>query len=97
MTRPTECEKRTAMLKEMFAEIGEGCYIEPPLHSNFDGGHVHFGKGVYANFNLTLVDIRISISGIIPYSVRTLPLPRRDTLSYRSCANRVIGITRPYA
>ena len=40
----------------MFAEIGEGCYIEPPLHANWGGHHVHFGKGVYANFNLTLVD-----------------------------------------
>lgn len=55
-TRPTEMEKRTAMLREMFAEIGEDCYIEPPLHSNFGGKHVHFGKHVYANFNLTLVD-----------------------------------------
>ena len=44
------------MLKEMFAEIGEGCYIEPPFHSNFGGAHCHFGKYVYANFNLTLVD-----------------------------------------
>ena len=56
MTRPTEGEKRSAMLKEMFAEIGEGCYIEPPLRANFGGAHVHFGKHVYANFNLTLVD-----------------------------------------
>lgn len=56
MTRPTEGEKRTAMLKEMFAEIGEDCYIEPPLHTNMGGGHVHFGKGIYANFNLTMVD-----------------------------------------
>lgn len=55
-TRPTEAETRTAMLKEMFAEIGEGCYIEPPLHANFGGKHVHFGKYIYANFNLTLVD-----------------------------------------
>ena len=56
MTRPNELEKRTEMLKNMFAEIGEDCYIEPPLHSNWAGKHVHFGKGVYANFNLTLVD-----------------------------------------
>ena len=56
MTRPTEGAKREAMLKEMFAEIGEGCYLEPPFHANFGGGHVHFGKGIYANFNLTLVD-----------------------------------------
>ena len=55
-TRPSEGQKRTALLKEMFAELGEGCYIEPPLHSNWGGHHVHFGKGVYANFSLTLVD-----------------------------------------
>ena len=55
-TRPLEQEKRAEMLKEMFAEIGDGCYIEPPLHSNWGGHHVHFGKNVYANFNLTLVD-----------------------------------------
>ena len=55
-TRPTESAKRTEMLKEMFAEIGEGCYIEPPLHANWGGKHVHFGKNVYANFGLTLVD-----------------------------------------
>ena len=55
-TRPSELARREEMLKEMFAEIGEGCYIEPPLRSNFGGRHVHFGKNVYANFNLTLVD-----------------------------------------
>ena len=55
-TRPSEGEKRTRLLKEMFAEIGENCYIEPPLRANWGGKHVHFGKNVYANFNLTLVD-----------------------------------------
>lgn len=37
MTRPTELKKREEMLKEMFAEIGEGCYIEPPFYANFGG------------------------------------------------------------
>ncbi len=55
-TRPSEYEKRCAMLKEMFAEIGEMCYIEPPFHANFGGKHIHFGNSVYANFNLTCVD-----------------------------------------
>ena len=55
-TRPLEQEKRTEMLENMFAEIGEDCYIEPPLHANWAGKNVHFGKGVYATFNLTLVD-----------------------------------------
>ncbi len=56
MTRPTEAEKRWELLCEMFAEIGEGCYIEPPLHANHAGAFAHFGKKVYANFNLTMVD-----------------------------------------
>ena len=55
-TRPHELEKREQMLKDMFAEIGNDCYIEPPLHSNWGGKHTHFGDRVYANFNLTLVD-----------------------------------------
>ncbi len=55
-TRPTEQEKRAELLSRMFAEIGENCYVEPPFHSNWAGKNVHFGKGVYANFNLTLVD-----------------------------------------
>ena len=56
MTRPTELKKREEMLREMFAEIGDDCYIEPPFHSNFGGEHVHFGNHIYANFGLTLVD-----------------------------------------
>lgn len=56
MTRPSEGEKRQRLLQEMFAEIGENCYVEPPFHSNWGGRHIHFGKCVYANFNLTAVD-----------------------------------------
>ena len=55
-TRPLEQEKRQVLLKEMFAEIGENCYLEPPFHSNWGGRNIHFGNNVYGNFNLTLVD-----------------------------------------
>ena len=55
-TRPTELRKRDKLLKKMFAQIGENCYIEPPLHTNMGGHHVHFGSNIYANFGLTLVD-----------------------------------------
>ena len=53
---PSHVDERFAMLQEMFAEVGEGCYIESPLHTNWGGHHVHFGKNVYGNFGLTLVD-----------------------------------------
>ncbi len=54
--RPGEHEGRQRLLKKMFAEIGEDTYIEPPLHSNFGGKHLHFGSHIYANYNLTAVD-----------------------------------------
>lgn len=54
-TRPSEMPKRMALLKEILAEVGENCYVKPPLHANW-GCHTHFGNNVYANFNLTLVD-----------------------------------------
>ena len=56
MTRPHEWEKRQTLLKEMLAEVGEDCYIEPPLHANWGGHHLHLGNLVYANYNLTAVD-----------------------------------------
>ena len=54
-TRPSQMKEREALMKKLFAEVGEGCYIEPPLHANW-GSHTHLGNHVYANFNLTLVD-----------------------------------------
>ena len=30
-TRPSQLEKRQQIMKEMFAEVGEGCYVEPPF------------------------------------------------------------------
>ncbi len=50
-------DKRLAeLLKLSFAEVGENTFIQPPYYANWGGAHVHLGSGVYANFNLTLVD-----------------------------------------
>ena len=55
-TRPSDGQRRQELLRQIFQDMGEDCYIEPPLHANWAGQNVHFGKNVYANFNLTLVD-----------------------------------------
>lgn len=55
-TRPSEHAKRAQLLKEMLAECGAGCWIEPPFHANWGGKHVHLSDYVYANFGLTCVD-----------------------------------------
>lgn len=50
-------EARMAQLmRAMFAEVGEGTYIQPPFYANWGGAHVHLGAHVYANFHLTVVD-----------------------------------------
>lgn len=55
-TFPTEVERREQLLKEIFAEIGEGTKVETPIHANWGCHHVHLGKGLYINSNVTFVD-----------------------------------------
>lgn len=54
--KPSQVEEKMKYMKEVFAECGENCYIELPFHANWGGHHVHFGNGIYANSNLTIVD-----------------------------------------
>ena len=54
--KPSDLEQKEAYMKEVFAECGEGCYIELPFHANWGGHHVHFGSGIYVNSNMTMVD-----------------------------------------
>ena len=51
-----QVEERAAMLSQLFAQVGEGCYVESPFYANWGGHHVHLGKGVYANYGVTFVD-----------------------------------------
>lgn len=53
---PFDEEKKQAYMKKVFAECGDKCYIELPFRASWGGHHVHFGSGIYANFNLTLID-----------------------------------------
>ena len=54
--KPSDFEKKEQYMREVFAECGKNCYIELPFRANWGGHHVHFGSGIYANSNLTLVD-----------------------------------------
>ena len=53
---PQDAEVRKELMPVMFAQCGDHCYLEPPVHANWGGRHVHLGWHVYANFGLTLVD-----------------------------------------
>lgn len=54
-SRPSEGEKREKIIRKLFAEAGENCYLEPPFYANW-GCNMHVGRNFYANFSLTVVD-----------------------------------------
>ena len=55
MSRPSQVEFREEIIRKVFAEVGNNCYIEPPFHANW-GCNMHVGNNFYSNFNLTVVD-----------------------------------------
>ena len=55
MSRPSQVEYREEIIRTVFAEVGNNCYIEPPFHANW-GCNIHVGNNFYSNFNLTVVD-----------------------------------------
>ncbi len=46
MTRPSQMERRQELLRKIFADMGEGCYIEPELRE----------KGFQYNFPIRIED-----------------------------------------
>ena len=72
-TRPSEHAKRAQLLKEMLAECGAGCWIEPPFHANWGGKHVHMGDFLLKNrtsCNKPVICCVIWIKGFIERSRR---------------------------
>ncbi|MDR0886233.1 MAG: sugar O-acetyltransferase [Clostridiales Family XIII bacterium] len=54
-TRPSDKETRDSIARELFGRLGESYFFEGPLYASY-GYNVSWGEGVYANFNLMLVD-----------------------------------------
>lgn len=54
-TLPSEMTRKNELLQQLLGSFGAGSYIEQPLHANW-GKNTYFGKNVYVNFSLTLVD-----------------------------------------
>jgi len=55
ISRPSQAEERDTILREVFARVGTGLWIEPPLHIAY-GYNVSFGDGVYLNSGANFVD-----------------------------------------
>ena len=54
-TYEDETEKRAAILAQMLGGMGEGSFIQGPIHFHY-GVHTTIGKRFFGNFNLTVQD-----------------------------------------
>lgn len=54
-TLPSKQQEKAVLLNKLLGSFGEDSYIEQPFHANW-GKNTYFGKNVYANFGLSLVD-----------------------------------------
>jgi len=48
-------ERKSAILKELFGEVGEGVWIEAPFYCDY-GENIRIGKNSFLNFNCLLLD-----------------------------------------
>ena len=55
-TNTLPARERQALMAEIFAGIGAGCDIRPPVHFDY-GSNIEFGAGVFLNFGCVLLDV----------------------------------------
>lgn len=70
-TRPSDAERRRAILESILGSVGARTVLLSPFHAGF-GSNVHIGDDFFGNVNLTLVDdvdIRIGNGVMIAPSV----------------------------
>ena len=48
--------ERRALLRERFAEVGEGAVVRPPFHCDY-GYNIRLGPNVFLNYNCVILDV----------------------------------------
>lgn len=55
-TGADEGERRSALLAELLAHLGEGAVIRPPFHCDY-GSNIRLGRGSFLNFGCVILDV----------------------------------------
>ncbi|MDP3256279.1 sugar O-acetyltransferase [Bosea sp. (in: a-proteobacteria)] len=63
-TLATSPDERRALLRELFAHVGEGAVVRPPFHCDY-GQHISLGDGVFLNFNCVILDVAPVVIGAL--------------------------------
>ena len=53
--RPSEIAKRNAIIRQLFGQVGDTFFVEPPFRCDY-GYNISVGNNFYANYNLTILD-----------------------------------------
>ena len=78
------------MLSDIFGEVGEDVWIEPPLTCAF-GKTVKIGRGTYINSNLTLVDdYKITIGSNVLIVLNVMICTIGHPVHYKLCPHGVM-------
>jgi maltose O-acetyltransferase len=56
VTTEEEADNRKRLLAELFEEIGENIYIEPPFRCDY-GSNIAIGENFYANYECIILDV----------------------------------------
>ncbi len=101
-----QTEIRANILAGIFAQLGEGCFMQGPIYIHY-GSHTRIGKRLFANFNLTIQDdacvsigddcnfgpnvtIVTPIHPLLPDERREMPLP--DGTKKHMCYAKPVNI-----
>lgn len=52
----SEKEQRVGLLRELFEQVGENPWVEPPFYCDY-GCHIRVGNNFYANFDCIILDV----------------------------------------
>lgn len=69
-THPDAEEQRMELLRSLFGSMGEFLWIEPPFRCDY-GGQISIGNGVYANYDLAILDCApVTIGNLVLFGPR---------------------------
>lgn len=88
-TLETERPKRMELVQQLFAQAGEGSYIEPPFHCDY-GCNTYVGKNFYCNYDCVFLDcgdIRIGDNVMLGPKVALYAVGHPIDPTVRSCGH----------
>lgn len=63
-SRSDEITKQQSAIRELFAQVGETFYIEPPFYCDY-GCHIYAGENLYINYDRTIQNCAVDRKSVV--------------------------------